>query len=351
MQVHTTDEDRDFGLCGNGDFVSILPRTTKLRLERHPSLEPRTRSHHRFSYTATASLLYHHLCPLDQGERGSMRLRQTSGSSITHLPIALWVWLFGGCLPLIRSFSLVARRPSVGHRLPYQPPSLAPQRPCGLLTKKRDYDDDGHDDKGQEHVSVLGAGQNATSVLLIEEMTDERVEYDLADSVVAADEQAVSAANVIVESPPLSFQKFLTMQGKRVIVTIRYSGEAGLKPYFLTAAKKIKASHPDVILERRQTADLDREDPNDEPSFEILVDGKVIVGNNKSRSRKKIGNVHTSIFVSMQELDLAISRARRRRRPSTTVYGEVHEPGDLRLDGLRKDNSIVLHHKHQRWND
>lgn len=195
----------------------------------------------------------------------------------------------------------------------------------------------------------------------------------------------INATEVVeIDAPPLSFQKFLTMQGKRVIVTIRYSGgeSAGLKPYFLTAAKKIKASHPDVILERRQTASLDPEDPTDEPSFEILVDGKVIVGNNKSRSRKKIDNVQKSIFVSMQELDLvsrancgaytrtsistvlflisyffhtqAISRARRRRRPSTTVYGEVHEPGstssplgsaasDMRRDGLKKDP--------QPWND
>lgn len=156
-------------------------------------------------------------------------------------------------------------------------------------------------------------------------------------------DQKVSSM-AISEAPPLSFQKFLTMQGKRVVVTIRYSGgEAGLKPYFLTAAKKIKASHPDVILERRQMPDVDREDPNDDASFEILVDGKVVVGNTKSRSRKKMAteDVQQSIFVSMQELDLAISRARRRRRPSTTVYGEVHEPNEssssLRLDGLRQN--------------
>ena len=139
------------------------------------------------------------------------------------------------------------------------------------------------------------------------------------------------------------------MQGKRVIVTIRYSAgpDAGLRPYFLTAAKKIKAGHPDVILERRKLAELDREaDPNAEAFFEILVDGKVIVGSQRSRSSrgKKMSNPDgddTSIFVSMQALDLAISRARRRRRPSTTVYGEVDETGggellaSMRLDGLR----------------
>lgn len=198
----------------------------------------------------------------------------------------------------------------------------------------------------QAEVAMLGA-TNATTAELLSEMEQEeklkrngsqslsRVFYDREKEPVV-----IGEGLAITEAPPLSFQKFLTMQGKRVVVTIRYSGEAGLKPYFLTAAKKIKASHPDVILERRQTADVDWEDPNDEPSFEILVDGKVVVGTTKSRSRKKIGNdVQQSIFVSMQELDLAISRARRRRRPSTTVYGEVHEPNEsspLRLDGLRE---------------
>ena len=174
------------------------------------------------------------------------------------------------------------------------------------------YNAEKEDEEGitAEEVALAGA-KDATTALLMEEMSDETFEMDLGN---AADnnETSVNAAIrdelIISEAPPLSFSKFLTMQGKRVIVTIRYSGEAGLKPYFLTAAKKIKASHPDVILERRQLADMDKEDPNAEPSFEILVDGKVVVGNNKSRSRKKIGNVDLSrsqsIFVSMQELDL-----------------------------------------------
>ena len=218
---------------------------------------------------------------------------------------------------------------------------------------------------------------NATTALILDEMGQQTVEMDLGMTTMPAavseetgEYETSAESNTsnqdhnkkngidIAEAPPLSFQKFLTMQGKRVVVTIRYSGEAGLKPYFLTAAKKIKASHPDVILERRQLADVDKEDPSSEPSFEILVDGKVVVGNNKSRSRKKIGNVDLSwsrsIFVSMQELDLAISRARRRRRPATTVYGEVHEPTEvlnpLRLDGLRQGTTIVKR-KHHEWND
>jgi len=125
-------------------------------------------------------------------------------------------------------------------------------------------------------------------------------------------------------SPPLSYDKFLKMQDKRVVVTVRYSGESGLRPYFLTVAKKLKASHPDVVIERRilPSAELDGVGGS-EATFEILVDGKVVIGK-KNRTRRQRVAVDVkrsrSVFVSMQELDLAISRARRRRRPTTT-YG------------------------------
>jgi len=91
----------------------------------------------------------------------------------------------------------------------------------------------------------------------------------------------------------------------------------------LTAAKKLKASHPDVLVERRI---LGEADAGDEAIFEILVDGKVVVGKGRAR-RQKVARVDMSksrsVFVSMQELDVAISRARRRKRPTTTVYGET----------------------------
>mmetsp|Transcript_6254 Transcript_6254/g.8126 ORF Transcript_6254/g.8126 Transcript_6254/m.8126 type:complete len:220 (+) Transcript_6254:162-821(+) len=119
------------------------------------------------------------------------------------------------------------------------------------------------------------------------------------------------------EAPPLLFEKFMTMQDKRVVVTIRYSGDAGLKPYFLTVAKKLKSSHPDVMIERRILADV--EDEEDEATFEVVVDGKVVIGRGKKES---ISRAQTVVFVSMQELDIAISRARRKRRPSTTYGGE-----------------------------
>jgi hypothetical protein len=134
----------------------------------------------------------------------------------------------------------------------------------------------------------------------------------------------INAGELLPEAPPMSYSKFLTMQEKRAVVTIRYSGDAGLKPYFLTMAKKIKASHPDVIVERRILPPVV---DGEASTFEVLVDGKVIIG--KSRHRKGGGssrgvempqNTRRSVFVSMSELDLAISRARRKQRP-TTAYG------------------------------
>lgn len=57
----------------------------------------------------------------------------------------------------------------------------------------------------------------------------------------------------------------------------------------------------------------------------VLVDGKVVIGKSKPR-REKVARVDMSrarsVFVSMQELDINISRARRRRRPSTTYNGD-----------------------------
>jgi hypothetical protein len=141
---------------------------------------------------------------------------------------------------------------------------------------------------------------------------------------------------LLPESPPMSFNKFLTMQEKRAIVTIRYSGDAGLKPYFLTIAKKLKTSHPDVMIERLI---LPAVADGNEATFEVLVDGKVVIG--KSRPRKVARGVvdmhvigRRSIYVSMSELDLSISRARRKHRPST-VYGD-----DNTINNKNRSNPI-----------
>jgi hypothetical protein len=114
-------------------------------------------------------------------------------------------------------------------------------------------------------------------------------------------------------APALSFRKFLTMQERRVVVTIRFADNAGWKPYYLTATKIIKARHPDVLLEKKVLS------PTVEggEKFEIAVDGKVIIGN-----QAKTATSTRNVYCNMVELDLAIGRARRRHRPSTT-YGIV----------------------------
>jgi hypothetical protein len=115
-------------------------------------------------------------------------------------------------------------------------------------------------------------------------------------------------------------------------VAIRYSAESGMRPYFLTMAKKIIESHPDVFLDRVILPKVDLKeqgdnDKNSRPIFEVLVDGKVVVPTLGRKDRDFMG-----IFVSMQELDLAMDRARRRRRPST-VYGE--DGSNVRLEMLK----------------
>ena len=133
------------------------------------------------------------------------------------------------------------------------------------------------------------------------------------------------------------------MQDKRVVVTIRYSGGAGLKPYFLTVAKKLKQSHPDVVLERLILPAVDHVDSSaaEAATFEVLVDGKVVVGNGRSR-RQMLGSddmTHSrSVFVSMQELDLAISRARRKRRPSN-LYGDDDDDASAEMPQKRQKTS------------
>lgn len=51
--------------------------------------------------------------------------------------------------------------------------------------------------------------------------------FELLDQIAAVD---AGAEHRLPEAPPLSYQKFLTMQEKRTVVTIRYSDDAGLKP-------------------------------------------------------------------------------------------------------------------------
>jgi hypothetical protein len=107
-------------------------------------------------------------------------------------------------------------------------------------------------------------------------------------------------------------------------------------------------SHPDILIEKRILPALDA-DAKDDPTFEVLVDGKVCVGKGKIQIQK-LGSSSSiedmtggmSVFVSMQELDSIISKARRRRRPNTS-YGD--DSAKVDLDTMRKSEGS------KKWKD
>jgi hypothetical protein len=115
-----------------------------------------------------------------------------------------------------------------------------------------------------------------------------------------------------------------------------------MKPYYLTVAKRVKDLYPDVIINSVEVLSLDGSkskadyDNNDDKkgdnnlninngstdvgsleTFEVIVDGKIVVRTGRANQQNNFG----SVFVSMTEMDNAIIRARKRRRP-TTLYGE-----------------------------
>ena len=173
-------------------------------------------------------------------------------------------------------------------------------------------------------------------------------------------------------SPPLTFEKYLTMSNKRVPVEIRYdSQQSGLRPFFLTVAKKVKDKYPDVVVQKTDLASLSSSGGGGEAApgdvvFEVLVDGRVVVG--KAQTKKQsienggggggssgVGSPvdlanGISIYVSMGEIDQAIAKARRKRRPSTTYsqQGEDRESegvSAIRLEVLRLRQQQTLKQK------
>jgi len=98
-------------------------------------------------------------------------------------------------------------------------------------------------------------------------------------------------------------------------------------------AKKLKETHPDIILDKAILPKIVAGDgkPDTCPTFEVMVDGKVIIPTVGKKDRV-VGSASKIVFVSMVELDTAIARARRRRRPST-VYGD--DEGNIRLEMLK----------------
>lgn len=114
---------------------------------------------------------------------------------------------------------------------------------------------------------------------------------------------------------------------KRVPIVIRYSEVPGLRPYFLTTAKKIKEFNPDVIVEKFPIPMLE-DSKSDDTTFEVVVDNRVIVGKPQckwqgvSRGNKDNDNTNNrvfgmSVYINMENVNEAIAKARRKRRPNT----------------------------------
>jgi len=156
-------------------------------------------------------------------------------------------------------------------------------------------------------------------------------------------------------APPMTYQKYVTMNTKCVPVQIRYTANSGLRPYFLTVARRLKADYPDVLIERTLLTKSDSggggisggssSGATDSESglFEVVIDGRAVV--RLSSGRKGVAGTDggMTIFVSMEEVDQAIGRARRRRRPST-VYGEENET-NVRLEVLKNKAAESLNSK------
>lgn len=134
-------------------------------------------------------------------------------------------------------------------------------------------------------------------------------------------------------SPHLTYTKYLSMQEKRVVVSFRFTDLPYLRPYFLTFCSKLKTLTPDIIVERRCLPVVDAT-TGSQPIFEVLVDEKLVIGAGGTRERHVLGgrvdvDDTQSVYVSMQQLSLAIARARRKRRPTAKVYdGENNDDED-----------------------
>jgi len=188
---------------------------------------------------------------------------------------------------------------------------------------------------------------------LLSELKDQVIEA-AANTSLGSMEGGVGGGDTSAPSSPVSVEgsskaelkpgdEFL--KEKRVPVTIRYSQVSGLRSFYLTAVKKITQSNPDVIIERKILPFVEGE--SEESSlFEILVDGRVVIGKSRSKWQSVSRNVNgpatsgMSVFISMQEIDAAIAKARRKRRPSTAYVpvADIAEEGGtpaIRLEMLK----------------
>jgi len=109
----------------------------------------------------------------------------------------------------------------------------------------------------------------------------------------------------------MTFEKFRTMQQKRVRLSIRYSGgERDATKVYSRIKQLVSLRFPDVVVEKRIR---NVRSPKDTGVFEILVDDRLVYSKPTERD---------GIFLSMRTLTQAIVRARRLRRPGQTVYGD-----------------------------
>lgn len=98
-------------------------------------------------------------------------------------------------------------------------------------------------------------------------------------------------------------------------------------------AKKIKEAYPDVKFDKVVIPKVqlnENSKGNELVTFEVMVDGKMVV---RTPGRKgSFGSENMHVYVNMQEVEGAIIRARKRRRPQT-VYGE--DTSNARLELLK----------------
>ena len=185
------------------------------------------------------------------------------------------------------------------------------------------------DSKKDAAMALEQAFSDGEKFLVGKSCLDSKLEWDMTN--IAGNATAVHPKDLIPNAPHLTFQKFVTMQEKRVVVTFRFTELPYLRPYFLTFASKLKKHHSDIIIEKRT---LPVVDANAQPVFEVIVDGKTVMGGGSSNSRERHvlgGRVDVqntqSVYVSMEQIGVAITKARKKRRP-TTLYGEDGEDVD-----------------------
>jgi len=190
-----------------------------------------------------------------------------------------------------------------------------------------------------------------------------------------SDDESVEILPTITSQETTTVTSYEEAETKRVNVTIRYTGAAGLRPYFLTMVKNVKKNHPDVIIERIILPEVEAFEGH---TIEVMVDGKTVIGKDRIKwqniDRSNSGSMSSSneettittsdtsgdnylangmsVFVSMNDINHAISKARKKKRPNTLYsYGEEQvlskelSPREMKLEMLKKSRETKDHHR------